>query len=130
MNAQTFTTPSGEEMVILSRADYDALLARIEEAEEDAADVAAYDAAKAADDGRRHAVSPDEVRGHYLRMRRKTVGLTQAELAAQTSLTQGYVSDLEAGRRRPSADAFARIANVLAIQGDELANLRDGYGLG
>ena len=28
MNAQTIKTPAGDEMVILSRADYDALLAR------------------------------------------------------------------------------------------------------
>ena len=45
-----FTTPKGDEMVVLPKADYDALLAAahvIAEANEDAADVAAYDAAMA-----------------------------------------------------------------------------------
>jgi len=43
MSAHVFVTPKGDEMVILPKAEYEALL----EAAEDAADVAAYDAAKA-----------------------------------------------------------------------------------
>ena len=42
MSAHVFVTPKGDEMVILPKAEYEALL----EAAEDAADVAIYDAAK------------------------------------------------------------------------------------
>lgn len=45
---QIIKTESGAELVAPSRADYDALIEKLEEAAEDAADVAAYDAAKAA----------------------------------------------------------------------------------
>ena len=46
--AQMIITPMGEELVLLSRVEYDRLAALATEAEEDAADVAAYDAAMAA----------------------------------------------------------------------------------
>jgi len=45
MNVQFFTTPQGEDMVLLPRADYEALLARAA-ATEDEADIALYDARK------------------------------------------------------------------------------------
>ena len=47
MNApQIIRTPSGEELVVLSRAEYEALLYRADHAAEDADDVAIYDARK------------------------------------------------------------------------------------
>ena len=45
---QTIITSSGETLVILPLAEYEALLDAAAGADEDAADVAAYDAAKAA----------------------------------------------------------------------------------
>src|SRR5579863_5423303 len=44
---QMIKTPSGEELVVLPRVDYDRLLTLAAEAEEDLADVSAYDAAMA-----------------------------------------------------------------------------------
>ena len=44
---QTLKTSSGEELVVISRLEFDRLCALAAEAEEDAADIAAYDAAKA-----------------------------------------------------------------------------------
>jgi hypothetical protein len=41
---QFIRTPQGEELVVLPRADYDALVARAESYDEDADDVAIYDA--------------------------------------------------------------------------------------
>lgn len=49
MKPQTITTPRGDEMVVISKAEYDALVAAANiraEAEEDADDVAIYDARK------------------------------------------------------------------------------------
>lgn len=44
---QIIRTPNGEELVVLPRADYEALVERAERADEDADDVAIYDARKA-----------------------------------------------------------------------------------
>ena len=44
---QIIRTPSGEELVVLPRAEYEALLARADREAEDADDVAIYDARKA-----------------------------------------------------------------------------------
>lgn len=129
MKAQIFKTPSGDEMVILPRAQYEALLERVAEAEEDAADIAAYDAAKAANGGERREMPGDEVRGYFLRARRKESGMTQAELAFATGLAQGYVSDLESGRRNPSGDALDRIGRALGLSRAEVSELRAGYGI-
>jgi hypothetical protein len=46
-HVQVVKTPSGDEMVVIPKAEYDALLRLATEAAEDAADVAAYDAAMA-----------------------------------------------------------------------------------
>jgi hypothetical protein len=45
MGIQTITTPAGEEMVVMPRSEYDALLAAAEDAFEDSADAAAFAAA-------------------------------------------------------------------------------------
>lgn len=47
MNPQFIKTPNGEDMVLLSRAEFDALMAAAAEAAEDAADAATYDEAMA-----------------------------------------------------------------------------------
>jgi hypothetical protein len=44
---QIIRTPSGEELVVLPRAEYEALLERADREVEDADDVAIYDARKA-----------------------------------------------------------------------------------
>jgi hypothetical protein len=44
---QIIRTPGGEELVVLPRAEYEALLARAGDAAEDADDIAIYDARKA-----------------------------------------------------------------------------------
>ena len=59
MKHQTIVTPEGTEMVILAKADYDRLVALANEALEDAADVAAFDAAMADPEGSRR-LSPEE----------------------------------------------------------------------
>jgi len=47
MSAPHIRTPGGEELVVLPRAEYEALLARADREAEDADDVAIYDARKA-----------------------------------------------------------------------------------
>lgn len=88
---QFISSPNGEEMVLLSRAEYDALVAAAA-IDEDAADVAIYDARMADLAAGRDAVLPAEVSkimldgNSLLRSLRKWRGLTQADIAARTGL--------------------------------------------
>jgi len=120
MNApQIIKTPAGEELVVLPKADYEALVHAADEAMEDAADVAIYDARKA--DPFAAATLPVDVsiailRGESrLKAVRRWRGLTQSELADRAGLTQGFLSDLESHRRTASADTAAKLASVLDV---------------
>jgi DNA-binding XRE family transcriptional regulator len=118
---QTFKTPAGEEMVILSRAEYDALVDAAAEAEEDAADAAIYAQRKAALASGDDAVLPPEVsaavhRGDSrLKAIRKWRGLGQVELAEAISISQGHLSDIENGRRDLTTVLAGRLAAHLNV---------------
>lgn len=113
-------TPGGEELVILARADYDALVRAAEEAEEDAADAAMYDRRKADADGARQL--PAEVSDLILkgdravRAWRKYRKMSQTDLAEATGLAQGFVSDLEKGRRAVTEATAAKLAEALSAE--------------
>ena len=118
---QIIVTPNGEELVLLSRAEYAALVEAATNAPEDEADVAIYDARKADLAAGRDFVLPAEVSAAMLRgdtllkALRKWRGKSQIELAAATGLGQGYLSDLEAGRRRGTQETLEKIASALEI---------------
>ena len=117
---QIIRTPSGEELVVLPRAEYEALLERAAHDAEDADDVAMYDARKAelAAGG---AVLPPEVSAAILRgdSRLKAIrnwrGLTQMYLEFKTDIGQGYLSDLENGRRTGTRETIAKLAQALDV---------------
>ena len=119
--APKFIQADGAELVVLTRAEYDTLIALAEEAEEDAADLALYDARKAelAVDANSHLpsdVSAMLLKGDRLiKALRKWKGMTQMDLAHRTGLAQGYLSDLESGRRAGSAETLRLIAEKLGI---------------
>ncbi|RWP09617.1 MAG: XRE family transcriptional regulator [Mesorhizobium sp.] len=122
MNApQIITTPTGEELVVFPKADYEALLHAAEEALEDAADVAIYDERKA--DLKTENPLPADVTMEILRgsSRLKALRnwrrLTQAELATTIGVSQGFLSDFESNRRKPSAQTRALLAKALDIPG-------------
>ena len=124
---QIIQSPSGDELVVLPRAEYEALVAAAGDADEDAADVAAYDARKAelaGDPSPRLAseVSAMLLRGHTrLRALRKWRGVPQFKLAASAGIAQGYLSDLEHGRKTGSTETIAALAQALDVPGDWLA---------
>jgi hypothetical protein len=117
---QIIKTPSGEELVVLPRAEYEALVAAAN-AEEDEADAAVYDARKAALKAGADARLPPEVSAAILRgdsllkALRKWRDKTQLHVCHMTGITQGYLSDLESGRRRGSPETLKQIAHVLRI---------------
>ena len=117
---QIIRAPGGEELVVLPRAEYEALLVRADHEAEDADDVAIYDVRKAelAASG---VVLPPEVSAAILRgeSRLKAIrswrGETQLHLNVMTGIGQGYLSDLESGRRTGTPETIAKLAQALIV---------------
>lgn len=118
---QVIRTAAGEELVVLSRAEYDDLIARAAAADEDDDDIAIYDARKAAlaageDTALPAAVSVFMLKGDtLLRALRKWRGLSQIDLAERSGIGQGYLSDLESGRRAGSAETIEALVKALDV---------------
>ncbi|MBN9307178.1 MAG: hypothetical protein BGO82_07580 [Devosia sp. 67-54] len=120
MKPQFVTTPSGEEMVLLSRADYDTLIDIAAEAEEDAADVAMFDARMADPEGREPLPQPVseailKQRVSLLKAIRLWRELGQQEVAAAAEISQGFLSDLENRKRKLTPDIARKLARVLDV---------------
>ncbi len=126
MKPQTITTPSGEELVVLPRAEYEALRAAAAGQEEDAADAAIYDARKAELARGSDARLPPEVSAAMLRgdsllkALRKWRDMTQLHLAFKTNIAQGYLSDIESGRRKGTDETLKAIAKTLEVPAEWL----------
>jgi hypothetical protein len=117
-------TPRGE-VAILSRKDYEALIAKAAEADEDAgtARVVARARIEIAGGG---PLLPKEVVDRMangenpVRVLREWRDVTQMYLSFKTNLSQGHISDIENGRRTGTATALRLIANVLKVPLDLL----------
>ena len=120
---QIIRTPGGEDLVVLSRAEYEALLERADHEAEDADDIAIYDARKAAGEG----VLPPEVSAAILRGESRLKAIrnwrdeTQLHLSFKTGIGQGYLSDLENGRRTGTPETIAKLAEALDVPKEWLA---------
>jgi DNA-binding XRE family transcriptional regulator len=120
-HVQIVKTPSGDEMVVIPKAEYDELLRLATEAAEDAADVAAYDAAMAEIAADPDSRLPVEISGFLLKgdrlltAIRKWRGLTQVEVSTAAGIAQGYLSDLEAGRRHGSLETLRSLAKAMDV---------------
>lgn len=118
---QIIRTPAGEELVVLSRKEYDALVSAASAQDEDAEDVALYDARKAELAAEGAGTLPEAVgllllRGHSrLRAIRLWRGLSQSALAKAAAVGQGYLSDLESGRRTGSGEVLQALARELDV---------------
>jgi DNA-binding XRE family transcriptional regulator len=126
MNApQIIRTVSGEELVVLPRAEYEALVERASHDTEDADDVAIYDARKAELAARD--VLPPEVSAAILRGESRLKAIrnwrdyTQLYLSFKTDISQGYLSDLESGRRAGTPETLAKLAQVMNVPIDWLS---------
>jgi hypothetical protein len=120
-DVQTLRTASGEELVVLSREDYEALVALASEAAEDEDDVAMYDARKAemATGGETPLPQPIGaalLRGDsLLKAIRRWRGVSQTALAERTGIGQGCLSDLERRRRSGTPETFEKLAAALDV---------------
>lgn len=116
------------EVVTLTRAEYETLLRRLEDAEDNAAVYAAE--RREAILGREAARAdylPAElverlVAGeHPIRVWRAHRGLTRETLAAAAAVSPSYLSEIETRRKPGSFDALAKIAKALSISLDDIA---------
>jgi Helix-turn-helix domain len=116
---QIIRSPSGEEMVVIPRKEYDRLVAAAYD--EDADDVAIYDARKRELTGDPDALLPAPVSQSILKglsllkALRHWRGLSQSVLAANAGIGQGYLSDLENRRRSGTPETLERLARALDV---------------
>jgi DNA-binding XRE family transcriptional regulator len=112
------TTPGGEELVLLPKAEFESM--------RDALDAAAH--ARAMADvaaGVMETLSAEEVAQALaeptpLAFRRKRRGLTQKALAAAAGISQSYLAGLEAGDRKGDPALFLRLARALSCRMEDL----------
>jgi DNA-binding Xre family transcriptional regulator len=115
--------------VTLSRGRYDALLRRVEDAEDRAA--------VAAQEAREEVLGKTAARADHLpvelvrrliagespvRIWREHRRMTGKALAEAAGITASYLSEIENGRKPGSFDAMARIARALAVRMEDLAD--------
>lgn len=107
-------TPTGEDIVILSRKEYDRLLLA---ANDDASDARAAKRAIARDEETLTEAELDDLLSakSSLSFWRKRRGLTQAELAKRAEIAQGFLSEIEGGRKKGDVAVLQRIAAALEI---------------
>ncbi|WP_275784010.1 helix-turn-helix domain-containing protein [Pararhizobium gei] len=126
----SFTTPNGEEMVLLSRSDYNMLIKQSELVEdlEDLLAVKAYESRVAAGEEER---VPAEfvdrlINGeHPVRVWREFRGLSAKDLAAAAGISTAYISEIETGKKEGSISVLKAIARVLRLDLDDVVPTRD-----
>ncbi len=119
---QIIQTPSGEEMVVIPRAEYDALL----EASEDFEDAHAAEQSMARIASGEVELIPEAQVDAYLdaptplAFWRKKRALTQASLARDVGVSQAYLSEIEAGKKEARIGVLRDLAKVLKVTVGEL----------
>src|SRR5258708_780398 len=118
------TTPRGDDFVILSRHEYDALTAV--RSNEDAADVAHANNILADMERGTETLLTSEQANQLLRAKtplsfwRKHRGVTQQALSKSIGVAQGFISEIENGTKTGDVQTLAAIARVLTISLDDL----------
>lgn len=118
----TFKTPSGDEMVILPRAEYDQLI----ESNEMVQDVAAFDRFKERLASGEEELMPAEFANRIidgenpLRVWRQFRGVSSKDLAEKAGISVAYLSEIETGKKDGSISAMKRIADALKLTLDDL----------
>jgi ribosome-binding protein aMBF1 (putative translation factor) len=119
MNVRFKKTNRGE-VAILPRKEYEVLAAKAREADED------FGTARLVARARKQIAAgmpliPKQVVDRIasgenaLRTFREWRGKTQLDIAHKTKIGQGYISDLESGRRKGTTAALKKIADVLKV---------------
>lgn len=122
MGKQFIETPSGERMVVLPEAEYDAILEALEDAEDL---LAVQDFRKRLEAGEEEFV-PAEFADRIIdgespiRVYRELRGLSAKDLAEKAGIAQAYLSQLETGKREGPVATLKKIAQVLGVSIDDI----------
>ena len=124
MNVRFKKTDKGE-VAILPRKEYEALAAKAAEADEDIGSArlvarARKEIAAGAPLIPKKIVDRIANGENPLRVLREWRDMTQLELSFKADIGQGYISDLESGRRKGTAAALKRIAATINVPLDLL----------
>lgn len=125
---QIIRTDGGEELVVLSRRDYDMLLARLgdEDAEDRASERLIDEAQERIARGEDIALPLEtweriEAGMHPIEAIRRFRGLTQTQLARKAGITQGFLSEIENRKKTGDVSVLKRIAAALGAPLDVIA---------
>ena len=124
MNVRFQKTPRGE-IAILPRKEYEALVAKAAEADEDVGTARLVARARKEVSGGTPLL-PKEIVDRLangenaVRVLREWRDVTQLYLSIKTNLSQGHISDIENGRRTGTPAALRRIADTLKVPLDLL----------
>jgi transcriptional regulator with XRE-family HTH domain len=117
-------TPQGDDIVILSRAEYDALT--VGRRNEDAADAAHANKILADIERDAETLLTSEQANQLLGAKtplafwRKHRGVTQEALSTAIGVAQGFISEIENGTKTGDVQTLAAMARALAISLDDL----------
>ena len=117
-------TPHGDDIVILSRAEYDALTAGRDD--EDAVEAAHANNIMANIERGTETLLTGEQANQLLNAKtplsfwRKHRGVTQEALSKSIGVAQGFISEIETGAKTGDVRTLAAIARLLAISLDDL----------
>ena len=121
---QFIKVTGSEELAVLPKRDYERLVALA--ASEDAGTARIVQRAREALGAGRETLLPKAIVDrlasgeHPVRVLREWRDMTQTELVAEIGITQGYLSDLEAGKRKGPLALHQKIARTLGVPIDLL----------
>ena len=116
---QIITSPSGEQMVVLSKEEFDLMAAN--QFDEDAETLRIYRESMAAIERGEDIALPEavwdrlEARESPVRVLREFRSMTQKELAEAADISQSYLSEIERGAREGTLSTIKAIAKALAV---------------
>ncbi len=116
-----------DDTVTLRRADFEAILEALEDAEDIAAlhEVEARELALGKEAARANYLPVDLVERllageHPIRIWREHRSLSQADLADKACLARSYLAEIEGHKKPGSLDAYRKLANALGLTVDDL----------
>jgi DNA-binding XRE family transcriptional regulator len=113
---QIITSPSGEELVVLPRRDYEDLVDALAARKVEAALAAGREELLTAEEAAALVAAPTP-----LAFWRKKRGKTQSQLAAEIGVSQNFLSDLELGKAKGDVTLYGKLARCLELSIDDLA---------
>jgi DNA-binding XRE family transcriptional regulator len=113
---QIITSPSGEELVVLPRSDYEHLVDLLAAHKIEAALATRREELLTAEEAAALLAAPTPL-AFWRRKRDKT----QSQLAAEAGVSQKFLSDLERGKTKGDETLYGKLAHSLDLSIDDLA---------